>query len=441
MSDRMPPYDELAEQSVLGAMMLSKNAIWDVLGTVEPGDFYDPKHEVVYEGIRTLVDHERPVDVLSVIDELQRAGKVARAGGEGYVHTLTDVVITTVNAGYHATIVRDAAVRRRMIEAGERIAAKGYAREGDVHEQLEQARAELDGAVRAATTSVVSVGPAFSRVVDALSTPESQHAIVPTPWEQLNRYMVGMRPGALIVVGARPSEGKSIIGLQLARALAVRGNVAFSSLEMPEDEITQRLIASMASVSLGSIGRSTLTEEEWDRVAKVRPRIERMPLFVDDRSQVTITQIKSFARSVSRKGKLGGVVVDYLQLVSGTRADQKRFEVVSEVSRQLKIMARELECPVVALSQLNREAAGVGKMRRNPTLSDLRESGSIEQDADVVLLLQRQVETDGLPGPDLDIHVAKQRQGRLGKVSLLFEGQYARVSTHSAARFELPIPD
>lgn len=443
MADRVPPYDELAEQSVLGSMMLSKQAIWDCLAVMEPGDLYDPRHEVIFTAIRILGDRGLPVDAITVVDELQRVARLDNAGGAAYVHHLTGVPSTTANAAFHAQVVRDAAVRRRMIEAGMRITEWGFSREGDPHEQLEQGRAELDSVVRAATTAVTTVGASFAKVVDTLASPAAQREIVPTPWEDLNRYVVGMRPGSLIVVGARPSEGKSVVGLQLARALMTRGNVAFASLEMPASEITHRLIASMASVHMGSISRSQLTPEEWDRVRRVRDRIELMPLYINDESESTITQIKSFARSVARKGKLGGVVVDYLQLVAGMRANDERYAIVSEVSRQLKVMARQLDCPVVALSQLKRGdsvQAGKGQQRR-PALSDLRESGTIEQDADVVLLLQRRLEPDGLPGNDLDIHVAKQRQGRLGKVTLMFEGHYARVSQRSVARFELPIPE
>jgi len=211
---------------------------------------------------------------------------------------------------------------------------------------------------------------------------------------------------------------------------------------MGEDELTERLVSSMGDVPLGSLTRHQLTEDEWSKVQAVQPRIENMPLFVDATPDVTITHIKSHARSVARKGgKLGGVVVDYLQLISGTDSKQKKYEIVSEVSRQLKIMAKELDCPVVALSQLNRESAGVGKLRREPNLADLRESGSIEQDADVVLLLQRQVNEDGSKAPELKIIVAKNRSGREGRVSLRWEGGFARVVNRPAVLYDAPVPN
>lgn len=442
VDERVPPHDELAEQSVVGAMMLSRTAIEDVLGVVEPGDFYDPRHEHIFQACTALHEREQPVDAVTVSDELQRTGLLARAGDIAYLHDLTSVVPSALAAGYYAGIVRDMRVWRRMIEAGARITDWGYKREGgDPAAQLERARTELDSAVRTATTEVEFIGGALTGVVDTMKAGPQAIRATPTPWEPLNRYVSGVKPGQLIVIGARPSEGKSIVGLQLARAMAERGPVAFASMEMGREEIMQRLIASVASVHMGSITRSSLTQEEWDRVARVRPRIAALPIAVDERSEMTITQIRSFARSVSRKGQLGGIVVDYLQLISGARSDQKRYEVVTETSRQLKILARELDCPVVALSQLNRGERTPGGKRRAPTLSDLRESGQIEQDADVVILLERELEPDGLPGNNLHLHIAKQRQGRLGRVTLLFEGQYTRVSTPSAARFELPIPD
>lgn len=437
----MPPHDALAEQSVLGSMMLSRDAVLDVLPVVEAGDFWDPRHEMVFAAARALHDRELPVDMIAVSDELQRRGLLGKAGGAEYLAELTSAPSSTANAGFHAGVVRDTAVRRRMIDAGMRITEFGFARQGDPHEQLEQARGELDRVVRSASTSVSFIGDALGGVVDEMEAQRTAARAVETPWAALNRYIVGLKPGELTVIGARPSEGKSIIALQLAREMAERGPVAFVSMEMGRGEITRRLISSMASVHMGSISRDSLTQEEWQRVAKVRPQIEGMRLAVADESEMTITKIRSFARSVSRKGQLGGVVVDYLQLVSGARSDQERYTIVTETSRQLKILSRELDCPVVALSQLKRgETARNGK-RRAPTLSDLRESGQIEQDADVVILLELEREMDGLPGDNLWLHIAKQRNGRLGRVPLFFEGQFMRVSTPSSARFELPIPD
>jgi len=435
----VPPHDVAAEQRVLGGMMMSGEVVWEVAGVLQPGDFYLPKHEVIFEAIRALSDRQQPADFVSVCDELRRTGLIDRAGTEVYLGEILDGTITGYQAVHYASIVRDHAIRRRTIEVGNRMAALAFRQEGDPDEALEAARADLDRVVRVATTDARNVRESFWRVVKGL---EEQPKGVPTPWYELDTLMVGLIPGKLYVVGGRPGDGKTIMGLQLARALCVAGPVAFSSLEMGEDELTERLVSSMGDVPLGSLTRHQLTEDEWSKVQAVQPRIENMPLFVDATPDVTITHIKSHARSVARKGgKLGGVVVDYLQLISGTDSKQKKYEIVSEVSRQLKIMAKELDCPVVALSQLNRESAGVGKLRREPNLADLRESGSIEQDADVVLLLQRQVNEDGSKAPELKIIVAKNRSGREGRVSLRWEGGFARVVNRPAVLYDAPVPN
>lgn len=439
VDERVEPQDLDAEKSVLGAMMLSQTAVWDALSILQPDDFYGPKHALVFTAAAALAQRNEPVDAISVADELGRTGELERAGQASYMHELTAFVPTAANAGYYAAIVRQKAVKRHMIAAGTRIVQRGFAEEGEALEALEAGRADLDRVVRGAVTDVSPVGWAYDHVVDFLG---KQPRTVPTPWPVLDDLMGGLRPGALYVIGARPGDGKTLAGLQIAQRLASNGPVAFSSLEMSQDELMQRIISNRAGVHMSTLGRHSLTQTDWERVATVRSEIVNLPLFVDDRSGVTITHIKSFARSVSRKGDrpIAGVVVDYLQLVSGTDSAQKRFEIVSEVSRQLKIMARELGCPVVALSQLNRESAGVGKLRRAPSLADLRESGSIEQDADVVLLLQRQVEKDGQPADRLDVHVAKNRHGRTGRRTLLWQAQFARLSVFPQGHlFDVPI--
>ena len=438
VDDRIPPNDEMAEQSVLGGLMLSTSAIWDVTGVVAGQDFYQPKHQVIFDAIMFLHSKGNPTDVITVSDYLTKMGNLDRAGGAPYLHTLTSLVPTAASSGYYAGIVSEKALLRRLVEAGTRVVQMGYGAEGEADDLVEQARAELDRVARITKANVRNIGATFQDVIVDL---EASPKAVPTPWWQLDELIVGLVPGKLYVVGGRPGDGKTIVGLQMARALAARGNVAMCSLEMGQDELTQRLIASMAGVDMGSLARHTLTDEEWTKVAEVRPRIAPMPLFVDDRPGLSITQIKSFARSVARKGQLGGVVVDYLQLISGTSPKQSRYEIVSEVARQLKNMAKELGCPVIALSQLNRGEKNLGKSQREPTLSDLRESGEIENAADVVLLLQRHMEDDGKPGTNLKVIVAKNRSGLTGRRTLRWEARFARVVTSPVAMYDAPVPD
>lgn len=437
MDERVPPHDDIAEQSVLGAMMLAPSAVWDVLDVVEGRDFYHPKHEIVFEAIVALNARDEPIDAITVHDELARRGDLKKVGN-AITHELTAATPTAANAGYYADIVHDKAIRRRMLAAGTRILERGFSDEGNAPELVEHARAEIDAVIGAERAEVVRVGAAFSQVVEELST---QPNVIETPWHEINKILVGLHPGRLVVIGARPGEGKTMVGAQLAVAMCRKGPVAYSSLEMTRGELLQRLISSQASVHMGSLERSYLSKEEWERVAEVRPRLDALPLYVDDRSEVTITQIRAHARSVSRKGQLGGIVVDYLQLVSGV-GDDERYRIVSEVSRQLKIMAKQFDCPVIALSQLKRAPQMQGKVRKPPTLEDLRESGTIEQDADVVALLQRGQSEDGYPDNRLRFHIAKNRHGRQGYSHLLWEGAYARVSSwKNNGQYELPIPD
>lgn len=420
---RTPPHDVVAEQSVLGGMMISSAAALTALGLLEPRDFYVPKHQLIFEAIRKLTAAGDPTDVVAVSDELIKTGELPRAGGADYLHSLTSIVPTAANAGYYAGIVSERALLRRLVDAGTRIVEMGYAGEGEPLAIVEAARGEVDNVGSLESHQhAASVGDQFDYWAEAQQHPPGS---VETPWRDLNAMLGGgLHDGRFYVVGARPGDGKSIMALQIAHRLAMEGPVAFSSLEMSRNELLTRLVSMRAKIHMTTLAEHRLSRDQWIRVADVRREVSELPLVIDDRSGVTVTSIQAFARTVARRGHLAGVVVDYLQLVSGSRT-KDRHEVVGEISRQLKIMARDLNCPVVALSQLNRDS--VGKGRRAPSLADLRESGSIEQDADVVLLLQRALDKDDQPGDRLNVHVAKNRHGQTGVRTLLWEGKFSRV--------------
>ncbi len=424
---RMPPNDQVAEQSTLGGMMLSKKGLFDAFEKVRGEDFYVPKHGVIFDAIMSLASHGEPCDVVAVTDELIKTGELQRAGGADYLHTLTSIVPSAGSAGYYAKIVADRAVMRRVAEAGERIAELGYGNKGEPADVVEVARAEVDSLIHPdAHGGAASVADTFDYWVEDM---ESQEPAVETPWHELDSLIHGFRRGRLYVVGARPGDGKSLVALQCAARLARTGPVAFASLEMSRNEIITRLVAMRARIHATALQTHQLNSEQWTRIATARKDITDLDLVIDDRSGVNITQVQSFARTTSRRGSLAGVVVDYLQLIEGQQG-KDRHVAVAEISRRLKIMARDLNCPVIALSQLNRGSEiGGAKTRRAPSLADLRESGAIEQDADVVILLQRPLEKDGEPGDRLNMHVAKNRHGQTGMRTLLWEAKFSRITS------------
>lgn len=413
----MIPHTE-AEMHVLGAMLGKQAVIDDVMEIIEPADMHAPKHEVIYQAILSLRARGDAVDPLTVGAHLTTVGQLAQAGGAPYLHELYATPPTLSNAPFYARIVYEHAVRRRLYAAGTRIAQLAASGEGDVDELAEMCRGELDVARRAtATTRYVS--DTIDETLDALERPS---LATETPWSDLNSILKGWRPGGLYVVGARPGIGKTIVGVQAAIGLAAHGHVAFASLEMPEAELHQRIIAHQASVHIGRMDARTLTEGDWSRIATHRGDLANLPISIDDRGTVTVAEVRSHARTVSRRGPLAGVVVDYLQLMASPRGDRRpRHEIVADYSRQLKLLAKEMSCPVIALSQLNR--ASEARQDKRPSLADLRESGAVEQDADVVLLLHEHEEDETA----IDVLIAKNRHGARGSVELTRLGWYSRM--------------
>jgi replicative DNA helicase len=410
---------------VLGGMMLSAAAIGDVMGEMKPADHYVPKHEIIHEAILELAGKGEPTDAIAVGDELTRTGKIREAGGDpGYLHTLTSTVPTAANAGYYAHIVANKAVLRRLIVAGTRITQMGYSSEGDVNELLGAAREQLDAAETTAPSKVRYVRDILPDVVERLQT---NATFVPTPWPSLNRLIGGLRPGAVYVIAARPGVGKTVIASQLAACLADYGRVAFSSLEMSEDDLVSRLISERLNIRVGKVKDNRMTDYDWKVLADGRAQLNALNIAIDDRAAVTAVEVRAFAKAVSRQGTMAGVVVDYLQLMS-SRSKLDRHLQVSEFSRQLKITAKDMHLPVIALSQLNRQSES--RADGVPRLSDLRESGAIEQDADVVILLRRE-ELDGHtfenPRESIWLDVAKNRHGETGEVELAWQGEFSRA--------------
>lgn len=413
-------HDAVAEQSVLGSMLISPDAFSDITEILDGGDFYQPAHETIYRTIVAVHAAGRPVDPITVNDALTKDGEIARIGGSTYLHELAALVPSASSGGYYAEIVANAATRRRLLRAGKTIqelAGTG----GDVDELVEASRREVDQTSRASGSVVQSFGETIDTMLGSLDDAVNHH---PTPWDALNRIIGGLRPGGLYVVGARPSVGKSVIALNLAQGLTAHGSVAFSSLEMSNNDVQIRAVSADLNIDVGRLIERNLTPGDWGKIRTRRAAWDSVPLFVDDRSGVTLTDIKRFARSVNRRKPLAGVVVDYLQLMTQPPGDKRpRHEFVADMSRQLKVLAMDMQIPVIALSQLNRASAS--RDDKMPQISDLRESGAVEQDADVVILLHREIMGDKTG--DLSMLVAKNRHGATGLAELSFWGHYSKA--------------
>ncbi|WP_395638228.1 replicative DNA helicase [Pseudolysinimonas sp.] len=432
--ERTPPHDLLAEQSALGGMMLSNDAVADVTEVVRGLDFYMPKHEVVFDAILNLYSHGEPTDVIAVTDELTKTGLLPRAGGAEYLHTLTGLVPTAANAGYYASIVAEKAVLRRLVEAGTRIVQMGYASEGEVTDLVNNAQAEIYGVTGGLDSE--DYIPLVDAIHDAVEEIElargrdGQLAGVPTGFSELDSLTNGLHGGQLIIVGARPAMGKSTLALDFARTAAVHHKLPtiFFSLEMGRSEIATRLLSAESGIPMHVLRKGNMDERDWTRLASVRGDIGDAPLYIDDSPNMTLVEIRAKCRKLSQRVGLKMVVVDYLQLMTSGKKVESRQQEVSEFSRALKLLAKELQVPIVALAQLNRGPEQ--RADKKPALSDLRESGSLEQDADIVILLHREAayDRDHPRAGEADLIVAKHRNGATDDIAVAFQGMYSRFA-------------
>lgn len=438
--DRVPPQDIVAEQSVLGGMMLSKDAIADVIEQLRGRDFYRPAHEVVYEAILDLYGRGEPADAVTVAAELTKRGEIGRIGGAPYLHTLISMVPTAANAGYYARIVRERAMLRRLVDAGTRIVQLGYATDGgEVEDIVNTAQAEIYAVTESRTSEdYVPIADTINATMEEIELAGNRGegmVGVPTGFTDLDALTNGLHPGQMIVIAARPAMGKSTIGLDIVRSASIKHgqtSVVFS-LEMSRSEITMRLLSAEAGVLLQNMRKGTMRSEDWTRLAQTMGRISEAPLFIDDSPNMSLVEIRAKCRRLKQRHDLKLVVIDYLQLMSSGKRVESRQQEVAEFSRALKLLAKELEVPVIAISQLNRGAEQ--RQDKKPQMSDLRESGSIEQDADIVMLLHREdaYERESPRAGEADVIVAKHRNGPTATVTVAFQGHYARFVDMSPA--------
>ena len=382
--ERTPPHDVAAEQCVLGGMLLSKDAISDVIEVIRPADHYRPAHQLIHEAVLDLYSRGEPADAITVANELTRRGEIARVGGGPYLHTLIASVPTAANAGYYARIVRERAILRRLVEAGTRIVQFGYAGEADADDLVDRAQAEVfavtDRRVSEDYLSLSEIMPGALDEIEAIGSRGGVLTGVPTGFADLDALTNGLHPGQMIVIAARPAVGKSTLALDFARAAAIRHGMAtvLFSLEMGRNEITMRLLSAEARVPMHTMRTGQMNDDDWARLARRMSEVADAPLFIDDSPNMSLMEIRAKCRRLKQRNDLRFVIIDYLQLMSSPKRVENRQQEVSEMSRSLKLLAKELEVPVIALSQLNRGPEQ--RTDKRPLLSDLRESGCMTED-------------------------------------------------------------
>jgi replicative DNA helicase len=433
--DRVPPHNLDAEVSVLGSMLLSRNAIAEISELVRAQDFYRGAHRTMFEATRALYDRGEPVDTVTLADELERRGTLDDVGGAVAIAELVDRVPTAANALYYGRIVAEQALRRRLIDAGTEITRLGYDAGEDTDEAVDQAEALVYQVAQHGFSSefvaMKELLAASFEMIERLHENNSAITGLPTGFHDFDELTAGLQPSNLVIVAARPSVGKSTFVTNVAAYVAVelREPVVMFSLEMSQMELVQRILSAQARVDSERLRTGRLQEADWPKLSQAMGRLAEAPLFIDDTSSINMMEIRSKCRRLKQKHGLSLVVVDYLQLMQSHRRVENRVQEVSELSRGLKILAKELEVPVIALSQLSRRPEE--RTDRRPQLSDLRESGSIEQDADMVCFLYR----DELYHPDTDARgeaeliVAKHRNGPLHTIRLSFLAQHSRFAS------------
>lgn len=432
--DRVPPHNLEAEQSLLGSMLISPDAIVDVAEKIHPEDFYQPENKQVYEAILNLYTKGNPADPITVSEELKKLGTLEEVGGKSYIHTLVNIVPTASNAKYYAEIVEKNAVLRALIRVASEIASLGY----DVPEDLEKAIDKAESLVFSVAQKRISekfvhikdlLVEGFEQI-EKLYENKSEVTGAPTGFKDLDTLTSGFHPSDLIIIAARPSMGKTSFALCVAQNMAVKEKipVAIFSLEMSRQQLVQRLMCSEARVDASNLRTGHLREEDWPKLSQAVGKLADAPIFIDDTPNITIMELRAKARRLMTKQQLGLIVVDYLQLMQGDRRSESRQQEISEISRALKVLGRELNVPIIAVSQLSR--AVEQRHDKRPMLSDLRESGAIEQDADLVAFIYRDeyYNRDSDEKGIAEIIISKHRNGPVGIVKLVFLEHYTRFS-------------
>ena len=441
-SDALPPNNIEAEEAVLGAILKQPNVMNKVAEILSADYFYLPAHRIIYDALKHLYDNNENIDIISVSENLNYSGKLESVGGRAYINDLLANTVTTVNVKYYAKIIQEAAIKRSLISAGSEIVSSGYEKQISVDEALDSAeRLIFDISSQKSSSEMVHVKDI---VLDTYQKIEYNYEHkgeltgIPTSFYALDEITNGLQKSDLIILAARPSMGKTALALNIAQNVALKANVpvAIFSLEMSKQQLMQRMLCSEAEVDAQRLKTGDLQAKDWEKLANAMNAFSQAPIYVDDTSGCTITDLRAKCRRLKMKEKnLGLIVIDYLQLMEGV-GKEDRLQQISAISRGLKILAKDLDVPVLALSQLSR--AVESRTGNKPQLSDLRDSGAIEQDADIVMFIYREdyyKQTEGTETDDntpkaangeSEIIIAKHRNGPVGSIKLLFQGNITK---------------
>ncbi len=431
VESRIPPHDEQAEASILGAILIDKDAIADVIDFLRPEYFYKDAHAHIFAAMMSLFENHEPVDIVTVTAALKKMGKYKEVGGASYLSELTNMVPTAANIEIYGRIVSDLYIKRKMIEVSGNIAQKAFDEKEDVKQLLDKAESEILAiAQRRAHKDFIAVKDALAESFDRLDELHKRGSSlrgIPTGFTDLDNKLAGMQDSNLLILAARPGQGKTALVLNIAQYISVvcKQSVGIFSLEMSKEELVDRLLVSQADIDAWRLKTGRLSDQDFTKLSEAMGELAEAPLFIDDTPGINIFEMRTKARRLQVNHSVRLLIVDYLQLVDPGRTFDNRVQEVSIVSQSLKNLARELKIPVLAVSQLSRAVEARGS--KVPQLADLRESGAIEQDADVVMFLYRQEqEIEKWDNQIVKLLIAKHRNGPLGEIDLIFKGDRIR---------------
>ena len=441
--ERLPPQNTEAEEAVLGGLLIDPDAIIRVATILRPEDFYREKDAWIYDAIQILHERREPVDFLTVCDELERRGRLNEVGGAAFITSLINAVPTSIHVEHYARIVERTATRRRLLDAAGQIAALAYQEADDVEEVVDHAEQILFGvSERRISRELVPIKVVLSAYYDRieyLTRHRGEMIGIPTGFSDMDRLLGGLQRSDMVILAARPSVGKTSLALSIAHNAAKKHGqrIAFFSLEMSNEQVVQRLISAETAIDSQRLRRGDIAEDEWGRFMKATSDLAETLFYIDDTPSISALELRTKARRLHAEVGIDLLVVDYLQLMRGDFRSENRVQEISTISRALKALARELNVPVLALSQLSRSVES--RQDKRPILSDLRESGALEQDADVVIFIYRdEMYNENTERQNIaDIMVSKQRNGPTGTVSLYFKKELAQFREAEMRRTEI----